>query len=158
MKILCLYVRYLTSLGRGNYGDGVIEMLNFYKPSSELDEDTKVSWCLKGLDCSGLIYQATNGSTPRNTSSLIQYGTGLKISGKNDTAIYQMLKPLDLIVWKGHVIIVLDNNTIIESKPPKGVQKNDLFNRLKEVMEERQPVDDWDSSESGRFVVKRWVE
>ena len=154
MKALEGY-RYLWG---GNYGDGVIEMLNFYNPSSELDEDTKASWCLKGVDCSGLIYQATNGTTPRNTSSLIYYGKGLEISRKSDTAIYQMLKPLDLIVWKGHVIIVLDEKTVIESRPPKGVQKNDLLNRLKEVMEERQPVDDWDSSEGGRFVVRRWVE
>ena len=154
MKALEGY-RYLWG---GNYGDGVIEMLNFYKPSSDLDDDTKASWCIKGLDCSGLIYQATNGATPRNTSSLIYYGKGLEISLKSDTAIYQMLKPLDLIVWKGHVIIVLDEKTVIESRPPKGVQKNDLLNRLKEVMEERQPVDDWDSSEGGRFVVRRWVE
>ncbi|MFC2093512.1 peptidoglycan endopeptidase [Bacteroidota bacterium] len=147
--------RYLWG---GNYGDGVIEMLDFYNPSSDLDDDTKASWCLKGVDCSGLIYQATNGTTPRNTSSLIYYGKGLEISRKSDTAIYQMLKPLDLIVWKGHVIIVLDEKTVIESRPPKGVQKNDLLNRLKEVMEERQPVDDWDSSEGGRFVVRRWVE
>ena len=147
--------RYLWG---GNYGDGVIEMLDFYNPSSDLDDDTKASWCLKGVDCSGLIYQATNGTTPRNTSSLIYYGKGLEISRKSDTAIYQMLKPLDLIVWKGHVIIVLDEKTVIESRPLKGVQKNDLLNRLKEVMEERQPVDDWDSSEGGRFVVRRWVE
>ena len=147
--------RYLWG---GNYGDGVVDMLDFYKPSSDLDVDTKATWCLKGVDCSGLIYQATNGTTPRNTSSLIYYGTGLEISGKSDTAIYHLLRPLDLIVWKGHVIIVLDENTTIESRPPKGVQKNDLFKRLKEVIEERQPVNDWDLSEGERFVVRRWIE
>ncbi|MBC8489998.1 MAG: hypothetical protein H8D45_28615 [Bacteroidetes bacterium] len=53
---------------------------------------------------------------------------------------------------------MLDEKNSIESRPPNGVQKNDLLKRLKEVMEERQPVDDWDSSEGERFVVRRWVE
>ena len=147
--------RYLWG---GNFCNGITEMLDFYKPKNELDKDTEDNWCLRGVDCSGLIYQATNGATPRNTSSLVNYGTDLNISGKSDTAIYQMLKPLDLIVWKGHVIIVLDEKTVIESRPPKGVQKNDLFNRIKEVIEEREPVDDWDSSEGERVVVRRWIE
>ncbi|MBL7129146.1 MAG: peptidoglycan endopeptidase [Ignavibacteria bacterium] len=147
--------RYLWG---GNFCNGITEMLSFYKPKNILYKEIEDNWCLRGVDCSGLIYQTTDGATPRNTSSLVNYGTGLNISGKTDTAIQNMLKPLDLIVWKGHVIIVLDEKTAIESRPPKGVQKNDLLNRLKEVMEERQPVDDWDSSEGERFVVRRWVE
>ena len=139
----------------GNFCNGITEMLNFYKPKNKLDKETEDNWCLQGVDCSGLIYQATNGATPRNTSSLVNYGKGLIINGKSDTTILNMLKPLDLIVWKGHVIIVLDEKTAIESRPPKGVQKNDLINRLKEVMEEREPVNDWDSSEGERFVVRR---
>jgi cell wall-associated NlpC family hydrolase len=147
--------RYLWG---GNYGEGIIEMLDFYKPASELDSEIKDTWCLKGLDCSGLIFQATDGTTPRNTSSLVNYGSGINIFGKTDTAISRLLKPLDLIVWKGHVIIVFDEKTVIESRPPEGVQKNELLKRLKNVMEERKPVDDWDSSEGERFVVRRWIE
>lgn len=147
--------RYLWG---GNFCNGITEMLNFYKSKNELDKETKDNWCLKGVDCSGLIYQATNGATPRNTSSLVNYGKGLPISGKSDTTILSMLKPLDLIVWKGHVIIILDKNTSIESRSKKGVHRNDLLKRLKEVMEERRPVNDWDSTKGERFVVRRWIE
>ena len=54
--------------------------------------------------------------------------------------------------------MVFNEKTSIESRPPKGVQKSNFLDRLKEVMEERRPVDDWDSSEGERFVVRRWVE
>ena len=66
----------------GNYGDGIEQLLEFYKPSANWITHTKVSGVLKGVDCSGLIYQATNGSTPRNTSSLINFGEGLDITRK----------------------------------------------------------------------------
>lgn len=142
----------------GNYGDGIEQLLEFYKPQTELDENTRNLWCLKGVDCSGLIYQATNGSTPRNTSSLINYGQGLEIAGKNSKQISKMLQPLDLIVWSGHVIIVLDDNTVIESTPDRGVHKSDLQSRLKSVIKERTPVNDWGSSNVKRFVVRRWID
>lgn len=141
----------------GNFGDGVEQLLEYYKPSSELQNNSKDLWCLKGVDCSGLVYQATNGSTPRNTSSLITYGEGLDIALKNSNEIFQMLQPLDLITWSGHVIIVLDENTVIESTPDLGVHKSDLMSRLKSVMKERIPVNDWASTEGKRFVVRRWL-
>lgn len=141
----------------GNNANGIEELLEFYKPAVELDSYTKTLWCLKGVDCSGLIYEATNGSTPRNTSSLIDFGEGLEIRGKNSTQISEMLMPLDLIVWSGHVIIVLDNNTVIESTPDIGVHKSDLLSRLKSVMKERTPVNDWGSTSGKRFVVRRWI-
>jgi hypothetical protein len=142
----------------GNYGDGIEQLLEFYKPSSELNNSTKNLWCLKGVDCSGLIYQATNGSTPRNTSSLINFGTGLDISGKSAREISSMLQPLDLIVWSGHVIIVYDENTVIESTGDAGVHKSDLLSRLQSVLKERIPVNDWDSTNGKRFVVRRWFQ
>jgi cell wall-associated NlpC family hydrolase len=146
-----------TYMWGGNYGDGITKLLEYYQPAAELDEGTKSLWCLKGVDCSGLLYQATGGSTPRNTSSLIRYGTGLDIQGKRAGEIHSMLQPLDLIVWAGHVIIVLDENTAIESTPSGGVHKSDLLSRLKSVMSERTAVNDWDSSKAKRFVVRRWL-
>ncbi|MDQ3021703.1 MAG: C40 family peptidase [Bacteroidota bacterium] len=147
-----------TYMWGGNYGDGIEQLLDFYKPNSDLDISTKSLWCLKGVDCSGLIYQATNGWTPRNTSSLINSGTGLEISGKSATEIASMLQPLDLIVWSGHVIIVMDENTVIESTPDLGVHKSDLLSRLQSIKKERIPVNDWDSSNGKRFVVRRWID
>lgn len=146
-----------TYMWGGNYGDGVTKLLEYYQPATELDEGTKSLWCLKGVDCSGLLYQSTGGSTPRNTSSLIRYGTGLDIQGRGASEIHSMLQPLDIIVWSGHVIIVLDENTAIESTPSGGVHKSGLLSRLKSVMSERKAVNDWDSSSAKRFVVRRFV-
>jgi len=141
----------------GNLGIGVEQLLDFYKPKSELKKNIRDLWSLRGVDCSGLVYQATNGSTPRNTSSLINYGEGLDIAGMNSNQISEMLQPLDLIAWNGHVIIVIDNNTVIESTPQLGVHKSDLLSRLKSIMNERTPVNDWSSTIGKRFVVRRWI-
>lgn len=142
----------------GNYDAGIEALLNYYSPSVEIDNNVKTNWSLKGVDCSGLIYQATGGATPRNTSSLVNYGTGIDISGKSASEIAGMLKPLDLIVWSGHVIIVVDENTVIESSPPEGVHKSDLMDRLNQIMSERTPVNNWSSSSGKRFVIRRWAE
>ena len=119
---------------------------------------------LAGLDCSGLLYQATQGWTPRNTSQLISFGTGLAIAHKTIGEIARMLEPLDLIVWNGHVIIVLDKDTAIESrlecgKPGHGgVVTTELEQRLAEVMRIRRPMDSWPKEGKQRdvFVVRRW--
>jgi len=142
----------------GNYDAGIEALLNYYSPSVEIDNNVKSNWCLKGVDCSGLIYQATGGATPRNTSSLIKYGTGLLIEGKSTEEIAEMLLPLDLITWSGHVIIIVNDSTVIESSPPEGVHKSELISRLNEVMSERTPVNDWSATEGKRFVIRRWAE
>lgn len=142
----------------GNAADGVTEMLTYYKPSGEIDEATKTNWIMKGVDCSGLIYQATGGATPRNTSTLTTYGKVIDIENLTAYEIAKKLQPLDLIVWSGHVVIVLDDKTTIESTPSAGVHKSDLVARLKSVMKERTPVNDWTSTSGKRFVVRRWAE
>jgi hypothetical protein len=116
------------------------------------------------LDCSGLLYQATGGSTPRNTSQLVSYGRAVKISGRLAGEISGLLEPLDLIVWNGHVLIVLDRETIIESslrcgkKGNGGVTTTPLEKRLAEVMRTRRPADSWPTTGKQRdvFVVRRW--
>jgi hypothetical protein len=72
-------------------------------------------WQLTGVDCSGLIYWASNGVTSRNTSWLVQDDTRLSIVGKSLEQITGMLEPLDIIVWKGHMMVVLDDEHTIES-------------------------------------------
>ena len=63
----------------GNWPFGIDEMLNLYPPAStvsfsSLSPKIQNAWLLKGVDCSGLLYYATNGYTPRNTSDLVNYG------------------------------------------------------------------------------------
>ncbi|CAN5591149.1 C40 family peptidase [soil metagenome] len=140
----------------GNYGDGIDKLLDLYSPKSNISESVRSTWKLKGVDCSGLLYQSTNGATPRNTSSLIKYGSPVDIEGKSATEIASLLQPLDLIAWSGHVIIVYDENTTIESTGGKGVIKSDLNHRIRSVLSERRAVNDWSGTEGKRFVVRRW--
>ncbi len=65
---------------------------------------------LYGIDCSGLLYFVTGGHTPRNTKELMEFGH-----------IVEDLRSLDLIVFKGHVLIYLGNGLVIESREIDGV-------------------------------------
>lgn len=65
---------------------------------------------LYGIDCSGLLYFVTGGNTPRNTKELMEFGE-----------VVEDLCPLDLIVFKGHVLIYLGNGLVIESREIDGV-------------------------------------
>ncbi|MDD2850907.1 MAG: NlpC/P60 family protein [Desulfuromonadaceae bacterium] len=140
----------------GNVPDGVPELSGWYN----LRERSP----LAGLDCSGLLYFATGGYTPRNTSQLISYGQGVAIAGMKGTDIITKLQPLDLIVWRGHVIIVLDRQTVIESRlrcgePGNGgVVMTSLAQRISEIMRIRRPADFWPASGTHNdiFIVRRW--
>jgi hypothetical protein len=124
-----------TYIWGGNWSTGIPEMLQFYPPEEPLDPMTHLIWTLKGVDCSGLLYEATDGFTPRNTPQLIDFGTTISVPEK----------PLDLIVWKGHVIIALDSHRAIESKGGVGVIQSDL-QRIKRLLEFKKTP----------FLVKRW--
>ena len=126
------------------------------------DEDNAYA----GLDCSGLLYEATNGYTPRNTSELVNFGKPVPVAGLGREQIIARLKPLDLIVWNGHVIIVLDSHEVVEStlwcgRPGNGgVITMPLRQRLGEIMTRRKGVDNWPEG-GGKpllFVVRRWAE
>lgn len=147
----------------GNVRQGLPELIElFYRGNFSPAQKQKLT--LAGLDCSGLLYQATGGWTPRNTSALISWGQGLAIAGKSAAEIAALLAPLDLIVWNGHVIIVLDGETAIESrlecsKPRQGgVVTTPLRQRLEGIMHTRKPVDAWpaDGKKRDIFVVRRW--
>ncbi len=146
----------------GNVLNGVPELAAWFY--NGIGDDDKGGLILAGLDCSGLLYHATGGWTPRNTSQLITFGQGVAIAGKQSAEIAAMLQPLDLIVWNGHVIIVLDPQTAIESrlecgKPGKGgVVMTQLSHRIAEIMRTRRPADAWPGGKKrqGVFVVRRW--
>jgi cell wall-associated NlpC family hydrolase len=146
----------------GNVAAGVPEMTSWYPPfgSSSLRSADRKLWQLAGVDCSGLLYEATGGFTPRNTSALLSFGTPVRIAGKSRKEIGSLLQPLDLIVWPGHVMIVIDGDSIIESRlvchePDKGVRISTAADALGEIMKKRKPAD---AIKNGgkEFVVRRW--
>lgn len=152
----------------GNIREGISEMLSFYPPTPSIDAELRNRWTLKGLDCSGLLYEATNGYTPRNTDALLNFGKAVQISGLNTSQIINKMEPLDLIVWKGHVIIILDKKRTIESrldydKKTPGCQGGVRIRPLKEVLEEtlrhKTAADKYNKetkSEKNGFVIRRW--
>ncbi|NBO23640.1 MAG: hypothetical protein EBU93_00140 [Chlamydiae bacterium] len=82
---------------------------------------------LDGLDCSGLLFYATGYRTKRNTHELESSGTLVE-------SIEEII-PLDIILTKGHVRIVLDENQVIQSRQNRGVYlskvKDELFRLIK---------------------------
>lgn len=136
---------------------GIEKMLEYYPPSGKLNSEDELIWEMKGLDCSGLIYEATNAYSPRNTHQLVNFGNPVEIKGLSASQIKSKLKPLDIIVWKGHVIVVYDGNTTIESAHSAGgVVKKDLFSALNKLMQKRSPENKWNDSNKNSFVVRRW--
>lgn len=145
----------LPYLWGGNWPKAIEEMFHLYPSSARLSKKEQKIWQLKGMDCSGLLYYATFGYTPRNTSSLVTYGTALSIEGLQERELSQIIKPLDLLVWQGHVVIALDGKTLIESTPKKGVHIRNLTKRIKEVLAKRKPVNQY-SSFIPSFIICRW--
>lgn len=147
----------LASLGKtyvwgGNVREGV-DLLGKLYPQGDR---------LAGVDCSGLLYQATDGFTPRNTSALIGYGKAVPVAGLSPREIARRLEPLDLIVWKGHVMIVLDRESIIQSTMGcpgvGGVGISPTVETLEKLMKTRKPRDSYPQGPAGSksFVVRRW--
>jgi cell wall-associated NlpC family hydrolase len=141
----------------GNVASGVAALSDWYPPAGRVD---MALWQLAGVDCSGILYEATGGYTPRNTSSLAEFGRPVSIAGKTAEQIAAQLQPLDLIVWPGHVLILLDGGKVIESrlvckKPSEGVRIRASKDALAEIMHQRKAVDSIISG-TGEFVVRRW--
>ncbi|MCX5716720.1 MAG: peptidoglycan endopeptidase [Nitrospirae bacterium] len=141
----------------GNYSKGIPEMLEFYKPSGTLSDDVLKRWTLKGVDCSGLLYEATGGYTPRNTDSLFSLGIPVDVKGLSPDEIAKKLNPLDIIVYKRHVLIVLNSREVIESTISRGVHVKNLLIAVRAVSEIMQPANDSKGDGKGdKFVVRRW--
>ena len=118
---------------------------------------------LAGVDCSGLLYEATDGFTPRNSSALISFGEGVQVAGLSAGDIAKKLKPLDLLVLKGHVMMVLDADSVIESRMGcsgrSGVMVTPIGDALRQLMKSREPVDSYPEGGAAEksFVVRRWL-
>lgn len=121
----------------GNWAEGIPLMADLY-PQLPLDDDL----LCRGVDCSGLLYQATGGFTPRNTAQLCNYGTRIEFDFEN-------VKPLDMMVWRGHVIFVLDHDSVIESALGKGVFVSDIKERVNFFQDKLR-------ADSKPFFFRRW--
>lgn len=136
----------------GNVKDG-LPLLRRYYPDGDP---------LAGVDCSGLLYEATDGFTPRNTSALTSFGEGVPVAGLSAEEIAHRLKPLDLLVYKGHVMVVLDEESIIQSVMAcsggkNGVKVSPLRDTVANLMKTRAPLDAWPRGNAKGFVVRRWL-
>jgi hypothetical protein len=149
----------------GNVKNGVPELPRLYHPSSPLPAAATAAWSLAGLDCSGLLYEASGGVTPRNTSTLVNYGHTVPLEGLDASSLAALLRPLDLIVWNGHVMIVIDGGELVESRLKCGEPGNGgvvirpLLQALTQLMKVRTPVNVYPAAqEEGKvaFVVRRW--
>lgn len=150
----------------GNAGAGIAELPKLYPPKDpgQLSSRDNVLWRLAGVDCSGLLYEATDGWTPRNSSDLVRFGTPVAIKGLSADAIAQKIRPLDLIVWPGHILVALENDEVIESRlscdgRQSGVVIRPLMERLLEIVKTRAPLDSLGAGTSSSlrgFVVRRW--
>lgn len=145
------------------------KLLLWYRPKGTIDSKMRNKWILNWFDCSGLLFWATNGYTPRNTSNLVSFGSGLSISWSTIDEIHKELKPLDIIVWVGHNIIILDNDEAIESvvnfttswsySEPNGVRIRTVHDVLEWILNTRLPVNSWKDPVPQwrkKFVIRRW--
>jgi hypothetical protein len=136
----------------GNWAEGISEMLDFYPPPKKLSPRMEELWTFRGLDCSGLLFEASNGLTPRNTSHLVHFGTSL------DSEDFSELLPMDLILYPGHVLFVRDSETVIESKSPLGVRIYPLVERLQEIQRKRTYIKNWTRGidPNSHFTIRRF--
>ena len=141
----------------GNYQKGCFAINHYYPRPQNLSSSVARTWLLQGVDCSGLLYEATNGHLPRNTSDLAHFGQAVPAANKSITDIIKLLQPLDLIIHPGHVIIVLDLHYIIESKETAGVVKTEIRERLNQLLTERQAVDSTSEMKKDKFIIRRWA-
>lgn len=119
-----------------------------------------------GFDCSGLIYSAhRNPSAPRNTSQMVVAGSSIDIEGRSFDEILSMIQPLDIIVWRGHVLIFLkDDGTCVDSRwdgpDLSGGVRISSFDQVVSYLNSlgRFPVNEFDASNlKTGFVIKRDV-
>ena len=151
----------------GNIYKGIPENILYYNQlittkyitQQNLSKKDFNQYILKGLDCSGLLYEATNGYTPRNTSKLKSFGEALDIENKSIDEIIKQLKPLDLIVTPTHVIIILNDKETIESVYDKnGVNIEKIKDRLERLTKEYTPTNNPENkTKKDWFVIRRWI-
>ena len=164
-----IYKRLLSASGTiyvrwGNIPTGIEQLSDFYPSTWQTTDIQKAKKILKWVDCSGLLYRATKGYTPRNTSELVTYGSGLDIKGLTSDQIIAKVKPLDIITWAGHVMIILNKDYLIESRRAAnnagGTKIRPLKDVLVETMKGKTAANDYygDPKVDGKknFVIRRW--
>lgn len=120
----------------GNCVEGIKEiMINVYPHLAHISEDQQINAYCIGVDCSGLLYQATNGISPRNTRQLIQYGEKIPIEGLTIEEIQNKILPLDVVVFPGHMVICLDKQQVIESRLYDGVIMSSFVERFQSMQQ-----------------------
>ncbi len=149
----------------GSYYQWIPEINELYPTPSGVELST---WeqqykILQWTDCSWLLWQATNWYTPRTTRTLLTFWDSVAISWDSVDQITKKVKPLDLIVWAWHVIIILSDEYAIESIWKEnfewGVEIVSLKERLEDIFTRREPVDEWSESslpDKKKFVIRRW--
>ncbi len=175
----------------GCYDQGSEKLANYvvsqglFKEEDKNNPDLYRIMKLAGLDCSGLLAQATNYAFLADTRTVFQFAERLNencivdIEGKNIDDIVNTLKPLDIIVYYGHMLISLPDDKIIQSA---GFDKNaevfsettnhkgdpmDKYGRVvideaKPIIEgimnvsERSPSNSWDYNDKNKFMIIRW--
>lgn len=105
---------------------------DLYPPPEGADPFTLRHWVFDGIDCSGLIYFVADGALPRNTSQLYHFGKAV-----------DELKPLDIIVWPGHMFVALDEEYVIESREFDGVVITKWQDRREEIAQYAYKVRRW---------------
>ena len=164
-----IYQRLLMASGTvyvrwGNIPTWIDQLNDFYPSTWQTTDLQKSKKILKWVDCSGLLYRATKWYTPRNTSELVVYGTGLHIKWLTIDQIVTQVKPLDLITWAGHVMIILNKDRVIESRrganDSGGTKIRPLKDVLVETMKSKSAANDYydDPRIEGKknFVIRRW--
>ena len=131
----------------GNVPTGIPEMESLY-PDTISQEDQDDLMC-RGVDCSGLLHFATDGITPHTTGELISFGKEIAKNLNSASEVQKLVKPLDMMVWRGHVIFVLDSNQVIESRHGFGVIISSLPKRYAEVFQLTQ-------NDKKDLYIRRW--
>lgn len=114
---------------RGSSATGVPELLLYYPPSEPISERMQDDWALKGFNSMGLLFRASNGSTPLDVNQLVRFGRPVyenfdDLKGEEDDSVIDkkaralmgILKPLDVIQFGERVMIVLDRDQVMEAK------------------------------------------
>lgn len=133
--------RLISQMGRpylwgGNLSEPIKYMLDLYPQLVEIGG-------FDGIDCSGLIYWASCGATPRNVSGLKEFGVEIACDDWTPQPL-DMILLVDDPVLDDHIVYVLSNGNVIESKEKFGVYQTPLENRLRGL----------DASKR-RFVIRR---
>ncbi len=161
----------------GTFHNGIHRLAKLYSlptgPKSKHEKEdwemTRKVWLQQGVDCTGLLYELTNGFTPRNSSDLVYFGEPVVgIEGKTDAEIAALLLPGDIIALGGHLFII-EGKTIVDCRERNdtkgdlgGFIRMDLLERLKDIRNrgrtalDKPPQRDQLFARKDYFVIRRW--